>query len=34
MKIEKAEQAKELLESTYEMLCWCAENGHLKGGKE
>lgn len=23
-----------LLESTYEMLCWCAENGHMKGGKE
>jgi hypothetical protein len=25
-------ESKSLLEAAYNMLCWCAENGYLKGG--
>lgn len=31
---EKSCESKILLDAAYEMLCWCAENGHLKGGEK
>lgn len=33
IEIKKAFYADSMLEAAYEMLCWCAENGYLKGGK-
>jgi hypothetical protein len=27
-------EGKELIDATYEMLCWCIENGYVKVGKE
>ena len=27
-------EGKELIDSAYEMLCWCIENGYVKVGKE
>lgn len=27
-------KSESLLEAAYQMLCWCAENGYLKGGEK
>lgn len=27
-------ESESLLEAAYQMLCWCAENGYLKGGEK
>jgi hypothetical protein len=32
--IIKITESKELIDATYEMLCWCIENGYVKVGKE
>lgn len=30
----KITESKELIDTAYEMLCWCIENGYVKVGKE
>lgn len=30
----KITESKELIDATYDMLCWCIENGYVKVGKE
>lgn len=32
--IIKITESKELINSAYEMLCWCIENGYVKVGKD
>ena len=32
--IRNITEGKELIDSAYEMLCWCIENGYVKVGKE
>lgn len=32
--IIKITESKEPIDATYEMLCWCIENGYVKVGKE
>ena len=34
MESYKITESKELIDSAYEMLCWCIENGYVKVGKD